>query len=385
MQIEELVFDWETTVSNKGNPFDTTNKAVCLALKKISKEAEITETHWKFDNGTNQLLHRTFTNANLGIACNAKFDLHWLRRNLLPWPAKIWCVQLAEFILENQTNPYPSLDQACEKYGIPLKLDIVRTEYWEKGIDTDQIPRDILQEYAEGDVDRTYKVYLKQKEQFENESKHKYRLFQMCCADLLVLAEMEWNGLLFDQRAATQRSLAAKEELNELRTGILGGYSSLPINLGSGDHLSAFLYGGSIVDEIRVPNGTFKTGSKVGLPRYQIIRNKIEFPRLFEPIENSALKKEGYWSTDEQTLRSLKGKKEAKKVLVDLDRYAKLDKLNSTYYEGFNKLIAKMNWKQDEIHGQFNQVVARTGRLSASQPNQQNLSPEAKELFYSRY
>jgi DNA polymerase I-like protein with 3'-5' exonuclease and polymerase domains len=382
MQIDELVFDFETTVFQKGAPFSRCNKAVCLALKKLNKETEITETHWEFST---ERLKRLFFSCDLAIAFNAKFDLHWLRRNNISLPVKVWDCQLAEFILENQTNPYPSLDDACAKYGIPLKLDIVRTEYWEKGIDTPDIPRDILQEYAEGDVERTYQVYLKQKEQFENEAKHKYTLFKMCCADLLVLAEMEWNGLLFDQSAAQERSLVGKEKLNELRSCILGPYVSLPINMGSGDHLSAFLYGGSIVDEFRVPNGVFKSGAKTGLPRYQIIRNKIDFPKQFDPLPKSELKKEGYYSTDEATLRSLKGNKEQKKILAQLDEYAKLDKVCGTYYDGLNKLITKMDWPPNEIHGQFNQVVARTGRLSASKPNQQNWAVEAKQLLYSRY
>jgi DNA polymerase I-like protein with 3'-5' exonuclease and polymerase domains len=382
MQIETLTFDFETSCFQKGNPFSQQNKAVCLALKLDTPEAELVRTHWEFDDVR---IKNVFTKANLGIAFNAKFDLHWSRRVQLPLPSRIWDCQLAEFILENQTNPYPSLNDACEKYGIPVKLDIVKLEYWEKGIDTCDVPRTILQEYAEGDVERTYRVYLKQKEQFENEAKHKYTLFKMCCADLLVLAEMEWNGLLFDQSMAQERSLVGKEKLNELRYSILGDYSNLPINLGSGDHLSAFLYGGTIVDEIRVPNGVYKTGAKTGLPRYQIIRNKIDFPRQFLPLEKSELKKEGFFSTDEATLRSLKGTKEKKKVLEQLDEYAKLDKVCGTYYEGINKLITEMDWPANELHGQFNQVVARTGRLSASRPNTQNFGSDAKKLIYSRY
>jgi DNA polymerase I-like protein with 3'-5' exonuclease and polymerase domains len=51
-------------------------------------------------------------------------------------------------------------------------------------------------------------------------------------------------------------------------------------------------------------------------------------------------------------------------------------------------LIAKcqeFGWPKDTIHGQFNMVVAQTGRLSSSNPNLQNFAKIIKELFYSRY
>jgi DNA polymerase I-like protein with 3'-5' exonuclease and polymerase domains len=373
MQNDVLVWDWETTISNKGNPFDQTNKAVLL----------VTNQGHKWDNYEDY--STVFKDTALAVGFNCKFDLHWNRRCGLPWPSRIWDCQLAEFILSNQTIPYPSLDGVAEIYKLGTKIDVVRTEYWENGIDTDQVPQDILLEYGQRDIELTYQVYLKQKERFETTEKHKYRLFQMCCADLLELAEMEWNGLLFDSETAAVKSKEAKEKLHALRCDILGDYASLPINMGSGDHLSAFLYGGTITESLRVPNGVYRTGAKTGMVRYQIIKNEFHFPRKFEPLEKSALKKEGYWSTDEQTLRSLKGTKEQKKILALLDEYAKLDKLNGTYYEGLSSLITEMNWKHNELHGQFNQVVARTGRLSASQPNQQNFSPECKKLLYSRY
>lgn len=331
-------------------------------------------------NGATQL----FTEADVVIGFNCKFDISWNRRVGLPIPRRIWDCQLAHFILTYQTQPFPSLQQVCEHYGLEGKIDKI-AEYWNQGIDTPDIPHEELVEYLETDLDQTYQVYLKQKEQFETTHKHMYRLFQMHCADLLVLQDMEWNGLLYDRGLSSKLSLEATEKLHELRQDILGEYAPLPINLGSGDHLSAFLYGGTIVEEYRVPVGVYKTGAKVGQPRFKILENRYDFPRQFEPLEKSALKKEGYWSTEEAVLRSLKGTKEKKELLYKLDEYSKLDKLNSTYYMGINKLCDSSNWDGNWVHGQFNQVVTRTGRLSSSKPNLQNFSPEAKKLFYSRY
>ena len=44
-----------------------------------------------------------------------------------------------------------------------------------------------------------------------------------------------------------------------------------------------------------------------------------------------------------------------------------------------------MNWETNVLHGQLNQCVARTGRLSSSKPNLQNFDGEIKQLFGSRY
>jgi len=78
----------------------------------------------------------------------------------------VWDCQIAEFLLESQRNPYPSLAKACEKYNIPAKMDIIELEYWDKCIDTDEIPKDILLEYNKHDVIITEQVFKKQYEQF---------------------------------------------------------------------------------------------------------------------------------------------------------------------------------------------------------------------------
>jgi hypothetical protein len=65
--------DFEVTTSNTGNPFDETNKAVCLG--------------YQFDDGAslctfgvNNLGEDLLTQHKLCIFFNAKFDLHWYRR-----------------------------------------------------------------------------------------------------------------------------------------------------------------------------------------------------------------------------------------------------------------------------------------------------------------
>ena len=75
--------------------------------------------------------------------------------------------------------------------------------------------------------------------------------------------------------------------------------------------------------------------------------------------------KTGY-STDAKALESLIGKHPIIEYLIE---YRQLSKLNSTYVDGFLKLLDENN----RVHSIFKQTETRTGRLSSTQPNLQNI------------
>jgi DNA polymerase-1 len=60
---------------------------------------------------------------------------------------------------------------------------------------------------------------------------------------------------------------------------------------------------------------------------------------------------------------------------------SKLEKRNGTYYKGLVKLREEMHWPENKLHGQFNQCVAATGRLSSSKPNLQNFDSSLQDIF----
>lgn len=163
-----LTLDVETTTSNKGHWADKKNKLVMVGLKWLGQEAII---HDKIEPFTPGLIQNHLEEADIVNGFNIKFDLHWLA-NIgvdIRCIKRVWDCQIAEFLLSAQRNPYNSLNDACIKYNIPLKLDVVKTEYWDKGIDTDSIPTDVLQEYLEADLDRTERVFKIQYELFTGE------------------------------------------------------------------------------------------------------------------------------------------------------------------------------------------------------------------------
>ncbi len=364
--------DWEVTTHSKGSAFDQRNKAVCLAWKYNAEKA-VCSFDWS----------QCDYNADLYVFFNAKFDLHWYRRCGFGVFTKIWCCQVAEFVLSGQKIRYPSLEETAVKYSLGHKIDVIKTEYWDKGIQTDEIPQSILSEYACQDVDLTYAIYLKQVEQFQ-QNPALFKLFKLMCQDLLVLQEMEWNGQVYDESLCYSKAAVIQQEIDEGNKNLKAVYPDIPINFGSPEQISAFLYGGKVYQETKEHVGYFKTGAQKGQPKYKKVEVEHVLPRLVEPLPNSQLAKDGYFKTDEGTLRKLKGPA-AKKFVGPLLRLSELDKLNSTYYLGLPKKNQEYHWPKGMIHGQFNQVVAQTGRLSSSNPNLQNFAGDCLDVFVTRY
>lgn len=106
---------------------------------------------------------------------------------------------------------------------------------------------------------------------------------------------------------------------------------------------------------------------------------------LFEKLGIKHLKKNkrGY-STSAEVLEELSNEHEIIPLIL---KYRQLQKIYSTYIEGFKPLIDK---KTGLIHTSFNQFVTTTGRLSSKEPNLQNIpvrdetSKEIRRFFVPR-
>lgn len=147
-----------------------------------------------------------------------------------------------------------------------------------------------------------------------------------------VLADMERIGMPVDKDGLEAFGTLLKAELDKTLASIYEavGYT---FNLNSPKQLAEALFG------------------KMGLPP----RKKT---------------KSGY-STDAETLESLRS---YSPVVEDILQYRTYQKLNSTYVEGLLKVIGP----DGRMHSTFNQTEARTGRLSSSEPNLQNIPIRTK-------
>lgn len=173
-----LTLDVESTIykypgerrssDRRGSVYSQHNSLVSVCYKWLDETC--VSSMYKDEINTD-VLQRTLADADIVVGFNIKFDLSWLKKigidvfNI----KQVWDCQIAEFLLESQRNPYPSLAKTCEKYNLPAKIDIIERDYWDKCIDTDEIPKDILLEYNKHDVILTEQVFKIQWIQFKGE------------------------------------------------------------------------------------------------------------------------------------------------------------------------------------------------------------------------
>lgn len=143
-----------------------------------------------------------------------------------------------------------------------------------------------------------------------------------------VLARMEMAGIMVDRTYLEAMGASLRGELADLETEIhrLGG-------------------------------GAFNINSTLQL-------RKVLFDRLGLPVLKKTPK--GAPSTDASVLAKLE---EVHPIVARLLRYREIEKLRSTYVDGYLPLIGS----DGRIHAHFNQTGASTGRLSSDRPNLQNI------------
>lgn len=402
-----LIIDGEWTIHADGNPFSKPNRLMCVGTMVGDSLVYHDIEHSNEPYGENlQRLRQLFEAADVVVGFNVKQDLHYLRRYITDLPIRaVFDCQLAEFLLSDQQSVYPSLELCSERYHLPPKFVDIE-ELWDAGIDTSEIPRPILEKRVLSDVVITKALYEKQVPILEKQGK--MPLFKLQCDDLLVLQEMEFNGMVFDQTESLRLGVQTETDIQEIYGELARLVPFEHINWNSGDHLSAVLYGGIInYPSTKITYRTLKSGEVKGrevkcfaqqsfpqlvapLPKTETARTKDLTDKDLEGLNAELLTSRKpilcrHYFTNETVLKSLAAMGTAREIINHNLRLSELAKLRDTYYLGIPKLINEMQWAGDLIHGSFNQVVARTGRLSSSKPNLQNFAGVIKPLFKSRH
>lgn len=408
--MDYAVFDCETTTSHEGNPFDSSNRLCYVGV--LGSDNSYTDYDIEYSGtpygGAIRDIVDSLESVKLVVGFNLKFDLHWIRNYSDLRVSNVWDCQLAAYMLSGQTKIYPSLNECCADAGLGSKLDVVKTEYWDKGIDTPNIPLDVLAEYLRQDVLLTERLFRYQRERFERYDSRLFQLFRVCCADSLWLLEAERNGLLFDTTKSAGLAVEVNSQIATLDEELSRLWPYSFINWGSHDHVSVLLFGGEIyVDGKETYEKTLKSGEVRSYERRCDV--PVHFDRLIEPDKRSEASKTAKlqdgelsainaariaarkkplvrtWSTEEGLLRNYKATGKAKETIELLLKRSELRKVVTTYYEGVPDLMKEFGWPDNMLHGSFKQVSTRTGRLSSSSPNLQNFAGMTKPLFYSRF
>jgi DNA polymerase-1 len=145
-----------------------------------------------------------------------------------------------------------------------------------------------------------------------------------------VLADLEAVGVRLDPEILARMSGEFDRELTDL-TREIHGLAGEPFDIDSPKQLGEILF-----EKLKLPGGR-------------------------------RLKKSGQYSTEASVLEALAARHELPRKIIE---YRTRAKLKSTYIDALPKFIHPLTGR---LHTSFNQTVARTGRLSSSNPNLQNI------------
>lgn len=478
--------EWYGAVASPHNPKNYVVETAWCSINPDGSRSEIV-SH-RFNNAeeanASDWMQQMLQDATVIVAHNAGYEIQWyLSRyretfeDFLKRGGRVWCTQMAEYLLSGFTHTYPSLDEVAPKYGGSTKIDAVKLE-WESGKLTSEIDPALLNEYLagpEGDISNTYLAFMGQHALLEERGM--LNAFYSRCESLLAFAYCEFFGLKVDMQVA-ERNMRENEEalahaFEQLQTLLPDDMPpELEFSWSSRFHVSALLFGGELPYRKRVPYPETKyvkadyyqfgdsskavlveEVEKYGLEAYEVeygavhryIRGKnAGLPKVFRldtdeellrwgeftykmrpvlpiqslpPILHDNFAEGGEWR-GAQTLRCGTPVYSTKEEVLDilavhgldkaklLTEYARLSKELGTYYlrieyndDGTEKKRSGMlQYVQGDgyVHHSLNLCATRTGRLSASAPNLQNLpradedddgeaQSKVKEMFVSRF
>lgn len=264
-----LVFDLETSIyeshKRKANPFDAKNDVVARGWKKQGDP----QNSWEYFPEYNKTSYlRIPDDCTLLVGFNIKFDLlhEMAHKNpalaaFLKRGGKIWCGQYVEYLLGGATQDVQmvSMDQIIESYGGRKKIDEVKA-FWEAGIQTREIPEDLLINYLvgtpeelrnSGDIGNTELIFLGQVKRAVAQGQIK--MIQDRMDGLLATTMMEFNGIHVDVAEAKRRLTILRADLETASTDLDQYTTVLPweFNWGSRTQVSCLIFGGTVKYQVR--------------------------------------------------------------------------------------------------------------------------------------
>lgn len=262
-----IIIDFEVQnheyLNNVGSPFCKDNYIVAVGWGTDLDNIQTRYFYSREESRQDDWIH-CLRNTDAIVAHNAAFEIQWLLSEykdeflaFLKRGGRVLCTQLAEYLLSNQTDLYPDLNSTAPKYGGTEKIDEVKL-LWEQGILTADIDKDLLLEYLgsdHGDIANTIKTFIGQQELLKQ--RNMMPMYLMRCDALLFNAFCMFNGLKVDMETAYRNKEEQEKRVEELKAKIQKYLPRLPrdftFKFSSDYHMSAWLYGGVITYDAKVP------------------------------------------------------------------------------------------------------------------------------------
>lgn len=347
-----VTLDFETTNKEKGDAREPDNRVVLQC-------AQVGDGPPQTGEKCSTILWDLSGKPCVLVAHNAKFELMWLNRigiDTTHW--LVWDTMIAEFVLAGNRRWDLDLDSVAQRYGLGAKGRLV-DRLMKGGVCPSEIPAHLLMERVLWDVDRTYKLFVRQV-QILGDAGLIPCMFTRCIFTP-VLAAIEPEGMTLDR----ERVIIEYERCLQRRA------------------------------ELLVELGTMANGKRLKGPQLaELVYDDLGFAELTrygrtgkEPIRTVT----GRRKTDAATLGALKATTPEQKRFVALRKeYGKVD-------AALTKSLEFFYWVCEERGGNFvanfNQTRVATHRLSSSgkpltfkngkrrSVQFQNLPREYKRLF----
>lgn len=199
----------------------------------------------------------------LVVAHNAPFELDWMMvqcrpelERFLRRGGKFYCTAYGHYLLSNQQDTYPSLDEIATLYGGSRKIDGIKA-LWDQGYRTSQIDSDLLAEYLigpRGDIENTRRVFYGQFKQLIDRKMWKMAMERM--EGMLFCAAAMDSGLYVYRDLAMAQLREGEAKIAALREEFAKHRANFPEDAefkeSSAFHMSAWLYGGPLKYKARV-------------------------------------------------------------------------------------------------------------------------------------
>ena len=368
----DIAIDTET--NNSLQPVNCKLMGGCIYTRG-QKQAYIPINHINID--TNELLPNQLTEQDVAeefnrlkdtkiIMHNANFDYRVIKCTTGISLKVYWDTQLGAFLLDENTSHklkdlYISLiDSEVEKYNIESMFEKLPYDVFDP---------ELFALYAATDAWMTYKLYEYQVEQFKlKDNKNLFNIFMNIEMPIsTILAEMEITGLTVDtdytERLSAKYNKLREDAYKEVQDE-LAKYNKQVADWRLTDEANRYVVGEDgkkkkskneqLKDPIEISSST-----QLSILLYDIL--KIEPPNKEKP-------------------RAV-GKDELKEIKLPLCEkiltWRGIEKLINTYIDAIPELVVP---ETGRIHTNFNQHVAKTGRLSSSDPNLQNIPAKNQEI-----
>lgn len=352
-----VVVDFETTIKEKGSPYEAENKIVCSSWK-CGPEHKSGSTDAKYNNNSEyaQLeLIEAIASADFWVAHNTKFEYGWLERCGLPLQNTLaFCTMVAEYILlSNRSNPARlSLDRCLSARRMEAK-DKLGKALLKAGVCPSSWPERWLKPYSLQDVIAGERLFLHQREALK-QSNRLGLLFTRCILTP-ALVDIEKNGVHLDAERVTAIQRRYAQRLSEL--------------------------------QIEIDEMTGGANPKSPKQMVKVLYEDFKFPK-------PSSKKTEWWTKTGQPTTSFDY---IDTLAPKTKRQAKFKKVKQEYGKVYDALSKALNKFRDcvaetEDHiltASINQTITKTQRLSSTGRNYkaqfQNFARIFKPLFNARH